>query len=117
MCFERLHWIGKLLPQHTAAARIASKLQTCARKKRELRKLYAAMTRGEERGGGGGEECERRETHARTALYVESSVAAGRVNAHLAHVGVAAVEMVLNDCKLKGKAIHAAAARRFVERK
>lgn len=46
-----------------------------------------------------------------TAFNVESGAAARGIDAHLPDVGVAPVEMVLDDGELKGKAVHAAAVR------
>ena len=46
----------------------------------------------------------------RTALDIKYSLPARRVHTHLTNVRIAAIEMVLNDGKLEGETIDAAAA-------
>ena len=46
----------------------------------------------------------------RTTLDVENRLPTRRVHAHLTNMGIAAIEMVLNDGKLEGETIDAAAA-------
>ena len=46
----------------------------------------------------------------RTTFDVERCLTTGRENPHLTNVRIAAIEMVLNDGKLEGETIDAAAA-------
>jgi hypothetical protein len=81
------------LPQHTATTSIPGELQPCGKQVQLM--VHEEAQRGSVVG---------------TALDVENSLPTRRVHAHLTDVGVAAVEMVLNDGKLEGEAIDAAAA-------